>query len=64
MILVIPYQDENDNIVVSHGVDTDTLENVVLPFEDYYDFCVANCTRTPEGHVIKESRENDDRKNN
>ena len=34
MIILITCRDENRKIVVSHGIDADTLKTVILPCEE------------------------------
>jgi len=56
MIIVIPYYDEEDDkTYVSHGINTDTGECIVLPQDEYKRFVYENCflnTNTNE-YVIK-----------
>jgi len=53
---VIPYYDEEDDkTYVSHGINTDTGECIVLPQDEYKRFVYENCflnTNTNE-YVIK-----------
>ena len=56
MILVVPFKDEiSGEIYVSHGVDTDTLDNVCLPQEEFYWFVRNYCflSETYGGYVMK-----------
>jgi hypothetical protein len=43
--------EENGEMFVSHGIDSETLENVVLPQEPFESFKL-NCKITPEGWVL------------
>ena len=67
MIAVVPYRQEYnvcDNsgrvispkgIYVDYGVDTNTLQRVCLPAEEYYDFVARNCFLDVDSqvHIIK-----------
>ena len=52
MVYVILYEDENGRQHVSHGVDSETLEIVVLPQEPW-DIFRVNCILTKNGYVLK-----------
>jgi hypothetical protein len=50
MIYVVLVE-EDGKTFVSHGIDSDTLESVVLPQEPFESFR-SNCKITPEGWVL------------
>jgi hypothetical protein len=55
VIYVITCKDEKDGkTYVSHGIDSETLESVILPQEPWESFKRAECKPTPEGYVLKD----------
>jgi len=55
-ILVEPYRDEYDNkLYVSHGVCTETFQNVPLPSELFKEFIKEHCVPSLEygGYILK-----------
>lgn len=66
-IRVIPYTIENTihdeygrvverkgDVVVSHGVDQDTLRNVCLPCDPFYQFVKLHCVQVGCAYYLKE----------
>ena len=53
MIYVVTHRGEDGKIYVSHGIDSETLENVALPQEPWESFKKINCIPTPNGYILK-----------
>lgn len=45
---------QQGDVVVSHGVDHDTLKNVILPCDPFYQFVRQHCVRIGGAYYLKE----------
>ncbi len=55
MIYVMTEEGEDGKVYVSHGVDSETFENIVLPQEEFSVFRL-NCVWKDGGYVLKDEK--------
>ena len=54
-MIYVMLEEEDGVLWVSHGINSETLENVVLPQEKWSYFKVY-CKSTPNGYVLKDGK--------
>jgi hypothetical protein len=55
-MIYVMLEKEGDEMYVSHGLDSETLEEVVLPQEPWNEFRIE-CKPTPDGYVLREAND-------